>query len=212
MKRFLLFLVFCLNCSHFLAPAPNYGVEYHYLRHTPATIPHKVIPTYLDPQIGDGDAVEIQKALDQWNYALNNYLVLTLEPDRIPFNNSIPLKVQNGLLIIRLSSHSPIPFPKPDALAFTDQIGGHRIYLIRDRFMNDQLKMITMHELGHILGSEHTLGGLMYPSYYPVMMQCVDQITLENVAVYQHLPLAHLNWCYYGSNQSTSSKKASIID
>jgi predicted Zn-dependent protease len=194
--------LFISNCSHF----SHYNGSYHYTQHGfPSPIAPRIIPVYLDSQFGEADKIEIAKALDQWNFALNGSLVLRLEDSQFsvanPEQNSRILG-EGGIIFFRITSTNAIISQlhhSGQTLAFVyPQIGSHSIYLIRDRMFNDGVKPISMHELGHALGAKHVDGSLMNPQYYPYLYQCVDEITLEQVAQYQHLTKSQLNWCYYG--------------
>lgn len=207
--RFILFIlvVFLSQCSHIT----QYGGPYHYIQHPTAVVPSRNLPVYLDAQFGEADKVEIQKALDQWNFALNGYLTLDVVDYRSPLHYPLThaektrIESEHGILILRIDSASPLiqeTQHPPRVLAFVyPVIGGNYVYLIRDRMLNDGVKLITMHELGHALGAHHTHGGLMNPEYYPYMYQCVDRPVLEEVASYQHLDFGRLNWCVYGDQE-----------
>jgi hypothetical protein len=151
--------------------------------------------------------MEIQKALDQWNFALNGSLIL----DIADYNALVDEKTfkyteeTHGILFLRIDSHNNL-IPGRTTLAFNyPHVGGNYIYLIRDRMLNDAIKPVSMHELGHALGAEHTDGGLMNPYYYSYMYQCIDRIAAGEVAEYQHLPLGRLNWCYFGETEEKAT-------
>lgn len=190
---------FLCQCAHIT----NYNGPHHYVRHPMASISIRTIPVYMDANFGNFDKAEIQKGLDQWNYALNGSLVL----DVVDYNASVDalaienVEKVNGLMFLRIDSLNRL-IPSYNALAFNyPRVGGNYIYIIRDRMFNDAIKPITMHEVGHALGAVHTDGGLMNPYYYTYMYQCVDRVAANEVAEYQHLSLGRLNWCYFGESE-----------
>lgn len=202
-RIFSLFLLTLLSqCSHLT----HYQGEYHYIQQPSALTPQRSIPIFVDSRFGEADKIEITKAVEQWNYALNGYLYL----DIIDYNTEVMPETQirirdgHGILFLRITSFDIIireTKHPPLTLAFVyPNIGGNFIYLIRDRIWNESVKPISMHEIGHALGAIHTDGGLMNPTFYPYMYQCIDQEALNEVAEYQHLPAKKLNWCYYGED------------
>ena len=57
------------------------------------------------------------------------------------------------------------------------------IYLIRDRIQDDiAISFIVRHEMGHLLGIDHTNRYLMYPYFSWSWFKCVDQITAGKIA------------------------------
>ena len=82
-------------------------------------------------------------------------------------------------------------------MAFTDAVGGYKIYLVRDRDGNDDIKYLMLHEIGHLLGASHTETGLMSPMMDKQQFACIDYSTIVQVSLYQHLPVDDLNYCQY---------------
>lgn len=198
----LFLLTFLSQCSHLT----HYQGEYHYIQQPSSPTSTRTIPIFIDSHFGNADKIEISKAVEQWNYALNGYLYLDIISYDTPVDIETQIKIRDGhgILFLRITSASPIiqeTKHPPLTLAFVyPTIGGNYIYLIRDRVWNESVKPISMHELGHALGAVHTDGGLMNPTFYPWMYQCIDQVALDEVAEYQQLPAGKLNWCYYGED------------
>lgn len=106
--------------------------------------------------------------------------------------------------------------PNRRTLAFINPKG--YLYLIRDRISNEQVARVVMHEIGHLLGAAHTRDGLMEANFNPNCPQCIDWITLHEVALKKHLDMSHMNYCIYGDSASYPkgdnklSEKRQVID
>ncbi len=187
-------------------------LPYHYIKGVEATnVATKVVPIYIDTQFGEADKLAIDDAVNQWNYALNGYIKLEvasthfdMEPDII----SQVLIKGNGWLFLRIDSQNSIVHDPTEGkvLAFVNEIGGNRIYFVRDRFSNEAVKGIALHEIGHLLGAQHDNVYLMKPHYNWYDYRCVDQHTIEEVATYQHLDIKKLNYCVYGYETVSQEK------
>lgn len=142
---------------------------------------------------------EILKAINEWNVALNGQLVLQvvdldfdMEPDKIE-----QAFRENGILILSVPSYgSVMRFVDDGNLAGkVDGIGGHTVYLLNDRITKNNAFAVALHEIGHVLGSEHTETGLMHPRYSPSRTYCVDKLAIQNVAAFYGLDVKRLNYC-----------------
>lgn len=162
-----------------------------------------VYPVYVDVDFGNADLLSIQQALEQWNFAMNGYAHFRIVNSRfdMQISNLQQALNQHAYLILKISSDNPIvPTPGPEyqpgcqTLGFTT-VGGHSIYLVRDRLRNIDVRFVLMHELGHALGARHQKTGLMRPAYDPEYYQCVDADTAQQVATYRGWEARHLNYC-----------------
>lgn len=174
--------------------------------HFPTTATTPVIfPVYIDKNFGGLDQLSIADALDQWNFVFNGHAKFAVVDDH--FNMDIPelqqAIQQNAFIIFRIDSHNPLVPTNTDpgflSVGFTPHLGSHLIYLIRDRLENEDVRDIIMHELGHALGADHTSHGLMYKHYTQEEYQCIDLLTVEQIAPIQHWPLTELNYCILGA-------------
>ncbi len=162
----------------------------------------RTIPIWIDKGFGEADKVAIDDAIRAWNYALNGYVKLVvvdtsfdMEVDKI-----VTQVKENGWLFMKIDSKSPlIPSQKTPGywtIGFTERLGGHHLYLVRDRLGNEDVFGVTLHEIGHLMGSDHVGSRLMYPHYTRARFQCIDYDTIFAVASYNNLPLNSLNYCY----------------
>lgn len=141
------------------------------------------IEVRVDKMFTDKDKVSIDKAINQWNTALNGSVVIKVVDNNFNMDLGVMEEVlkNKGLLILKLRSDSTLIIEdKGRTLAFTDKIGGNILYVIEDR-VKDDLEGIVMHEMGHIMGVTHKGSGLMQPSYMKEDYRCIDKVTIEEV-------------------------------
>lgn len=205
--------------------ATNHLGMYQYT-HVPSNNRTQIMSVYIDKDFGEADKVEIAKALEQWNFALNgNAKFLIASQDFDMSEDSVLRDVQIGkaFLILKVNSNNPIVDAadsvvrqyKPQATGkdlswgFTTSIGDHKVYLVRDRMNNGDIFYITMHELGHALGAEHTTDGLMYRLYSQDKFQCVDWLAIKQVAEYHGWDLGSINYCITAAPATDRAKATS---
>jgi len=210
MKRwlYLLAVLLCIGCWKHI-PA-----SYHYVQtggYSPIAL--REYKVWIDYEFGEADKVAIDNAIKQWNYALNGYVVITVESYRFNMEPEILKRVENGegWVFLKINSDNPMVKtvdrpakpgePRYWTLAWVNQIGGSRMWMIRNRLSNEAVEGVTMHEIGHLLGASHDDVYLMRPHYNWEDYRCVDYAALKRVADYQHLPMGRLNFCEYeGAN------------
>lgn len=201
----------CVAICFFGCATGHLGM-YQYTHAVPVTQWTEVMPVYIDKDFGDADKVNIARALEQWNFAFNGNARFELVSDRFDMaQESVLRDVQAGraFVIFKVNGNNPIVDASDDIVrkykpgatgkdlswGFTTSVGDHKVYLVRDRMGNDDVFYITMHELGHALGAEHTAEGLMYKFYTREQFQCVDRLAIEEVALYRHWNTRTVNYC-----------------
>ncbi len=159
------------------------------------------IPIWVDGNFGAADQVEIAKAVSAWNYALNGYIHLTVVDTSFDMEVS-KIREQDrlgGWLVMKTNSRNKmIPLPGISGnrtVGWSDVVGGHHMWLIRDRMFNDDVVGICLHEMGHLLGAHHAGHRLMDPTYTQDKGSCIDLVSMRMVAEYNHLPADRLNYC-----------------
>ena len=180
----------------------------------PASVPRRVVRIWIDTNFGQGDLVSIEDALNQWSYALHGYLEFKIESTSFDMEDDVLRRVAagEGWVFLKIDSTNEMvghqDHGRSKVLAFTEKIGGNHLYVVRDRIRNDFMTGIIMHEIGHLLGAEHQNGedNLMYPSFRLNNSRCIDKSTLEQVARYQNLPMAGLNYCVYIAGDKIKEK------
>jgi Matrixin len=163
-------------------------------------LPVRTIPIWIDKNFGAADRLEIDNAINAWNYAMNGYVKLEVMDTQ--FDMEIPkivLQVKtNGWLFLRIHSDNALVPDRKDGfwtVGFTERIGGNHLYLVRDRLANEDMFGVTLHEIGHLMGSDHVGQRLMYPHYSRARFQCIDYDTMARVADFFVLKLDNLNYC-----------------
>lgn len=190
------------GCASTFSFMPAKLGEYEYVRQDPYQGPaYRVIPIWIDDKFGEADKVSIDDAIMQWNYAMNGYVVLKVVDTH--FNMEVDKIVeqvkQGGWLFMKIdSTNKMIPDHKDKGywtIGFTEKLGGHHLYLVRDRLQNQDVFGVTLHEIGHLMGSDHVGQRLMYPHYTRAGFQCIDYDTIKAVAKWQDLDARRLNYC-----------------
>lgn len=202
----------CAALTPKLGP-PKLG-EFSYIHAVPYTGPaYREIPIWIDREFGEGDKVEIDRAVDSWNFAMNGYVKLTVVDTQ--FNMEVEKIVEQvnkgGWLFMKIhSTNKMVPSQSEKGywtIGFCEQIGGHHMYLVRDRLANEDVYGVTLHEIGHLMGSGHVGQRLMYPHYSRARFQCIDYATMEKVSKFFDVPLSGLNYCIDGLPPSVEEVK-----
>jgi hypothetical protein len=178
---YLLLALWILGCSHIR--------EYGYTRVSGIPIREERV-IYVDKGFGRGDRIEINRAIEQWNYVLNGFLYLRVESweyEMEPVEGYLFLKIDHTVSFIPVASTG-------ETLAFVDTIGGRLLYLVRDRLGNEDVYPIMLHEIGHLLGAKHGQK-LMLPIYDRAEYQCIDGETVSAVAQHNGYDFSKMNHC-----------------
>lgn len=183
-------------------------IQFLYTHRPSSEYPVRIIPVYIDQDFGQEDRMEMQKAIDQWNFALNGYIRIIIADRPFDMSTSAIEEVQltQGWTFMKIKNDNPMIIdhntdpdkPKYFTLAFCNKIGGDKTWFVRDRFFDEnQLREVTIHEIGHLLGASHNGKYLMSPHYNVDDYQCIDKATMLQVSGYINIPLANLNYCLY---------------
>jgi len=161
----------------------------------------KIIPVWTDSSFTDDELRSIKGALNEWNFVLNNQLILKYEgvfkgEKGADEKVKIVEKTDLGWIIMRLSSEDPlVGLTGKNSLAFAE-MGGNLMVVVYDRIGTRNLRVIAMHEMAHLLGSAHVhLPNLMYPAYGANQYPCIDKITAAQVATMQKIKFESMNYC-----------------
>jgi hypothetical protein len=143
---------------------------------------------------------DIRHAIENWNTALAHRIYFDIAPGRIPSRTMQGEQGvrQPGMQLLRIPSSHPMldgPIYKNTLAMALGPVSRGFIYVIHNRIPKRGLTGITMHEMGHSLGSGHLEKGLMEPRYSPKAQRCIDARTMQAVATAQRVTFDKLDWC-----------------
>lgn len=164
----------------------------------------QVIPVYIDSAFDNVQTLSIMAAIREWNTVLNGQIKLDVVKK---FNGdkegsdlaSEAGRMGIGWVIAKLNDDHPvierIDLPS-NILAFVPHDDAHLLVVIGNRLATRNLKLIAMHEMGHLLGAVHVPGGtLMGTTYENNRFDCIDKVTAYQVARRNELDFQNMNYC-----------------
>lgn len=175
-----------------------------YVKNQNNSLSQREIPVYIDLNFSGNDRVILGAALETWNYSFNGQLKLNIHYNTEPWSSKIldDVYLNHGIAIIFLAENditvtlASDPFQAQKILAYVNNIGGDKIYVLRNRLNEKKLFYIALHELGHIFGATHSDGDdLMQPYYYNNSQACIDKTTAQKVAEHLLINFHSMNWC-----------------
>jgi len=166
----------------------------------PAAVAQNRIGVGIDAAFTPQEYDDIRHAIENWNVALAHRIYFDIAPGRIPSRTMQGEQGvrQAGMQMLRVNSDHPMlagPVFKSTLAMATGPAARGFIYVIYNRIPKRGLTGITMHEMGHSLGSGHLEKGLMEPRYSPKAQRCIDARTMQAVAVAQRVTFDKLDWC-----------------
>lgn len=187
MRLYYLMLLFLFACNGTL-------VGYHYISLTPMVSGSRVIEIWVDKNFNELDMRSLDGAISEWNYVLNGHVKLVVESRQFDMdpNEIMRIHENGGWIIMKIESGNMV---WNNWLAYCDHVGGHHMYMVRDRLKDGDMRRVFLHEIGHLLGSEHVGDHLMFKYYKFGRYSCVDSETASEVAFYWSLPIESLNFC-----------------
>ena len=162
-----------------------------------------IIPIYIDNDFSAEHKNAIIAAAKEWNGVFNGQVILRVENEKFSGLdggvNILKNKVMvtgEGWVIIGVNHDNELVEDMGNVLAFVKGAGGHSMVIVRDVIGTRDLKTIVMHEMGHLMGALHVdMANLMIPYYGKTQYECIDKITVAQVAFFMNLDFNTLNYC-----------------
>lgn len=196
---FLLSLVFAVSCVRFPCKyIPDSSTAY--TNHVPTNQTTVIRHVYIDPSFSSNTRNQIEDGLKEWNIVLNGYEKFVVAKGDLPaYENMSPF----DFVIVNITAKEAEEMLMPDGvLGWVDDLGDPVIHLIEYRMVDQNIKILLMHELGHSLGLPHlqVRGTLMFPYY--ANAPCATETDVRMLATVHRgaYDLSHLNWCSYLPN------------
>jgi hypothetical protein len=189
-KRLLLLLLVALVTCMPMAPAVIDSapvVEKHVIQVHDV---QNIRTVWIDEEFSQQDVSDIAAAIDVWNTALNRHLYLAPALANFELQGlALP-----GISIFKVNKDCQFR-PIWNALAWADSVGGRYVWIVRDDLEQAAVKPVAIHELGHVLGANHTLTGVMQPHYLGQQYACIDEETTDQVAGNLGFPMMGMKFC-----------------
>lgn len=147
------------------------------------------VGVWVDKDFGEEDRLELQDAIDQWNYALNGReeIVVKSWEFGMGVEEIKKIKREGGWIFLKIDSENGMVKGKDPiggmVLAFVNRVDGtgDEIFFVRDRMGRGWMRGLALHEMGHLLGAQHKADGLMDAYYDKDKYICVDKDTAGQV-------------------------------
>jgi hypothetical protein len=160
------------------------------------------IPIYVDEDFTGEELQSLMMAVNEWNGVFNGRVKLRIKEQfsgREGFLREAErvTRTGSGWIILRLNTSEEAERVgiEAGALAVSNEIGGHLMMVVGDRIGNRDMRIIFMHEMGHLLGSGHFGKWSLMTEYHEHGYDCIDKRVVAEVAAHFNLNLKNLNYC-----------------
>jgi hypothetical protein len=162
------------------------------------------IPIWMDNSLLMSQREGIIEAAGEWNKVFNGQIILQMQPvlNRVEVLKKLDEVDRTGTGWVIISSTEEMLIAEgyidegDGVLAYVYRLGGNLMVIVRDRIGARDFKLIVMHEIGHLLGANHVNAmSLMAPHYGRDQINCIDKVTVAQVARFNRLKFETLNYC-----------------
>jgi hypothetical protein len=165
----------------------------------------RVVEVWHTDNFTEVERGSLGEAIGEWNYVLNGQMEIGVVGDfdsedmgewlkRMKESN----KTGDSWLIFKIDSGNEILGEvREGVLAFVPELGSRFMVILGDRIGTKDLKTIMMHEIGHMLGAMHVNIDytLMVSGYGYKQADCIDLLTVRQVAKYNDMDISGMNYC-----------------
>lgn len=166
----------------------------------------RVIEVWRTSNFSKSEEEAMKGAIEEWNEVLNGQIeikavgeISSIDVDEWEEKYDEIRETRDGWLWIKLNSDHPVVRRRAGSgvLAFVPGLGSQLMMIIGDRIGTKNLKTIMMHEMGHMMGASHVNIDyvLMTPMYGFKQSDCIDLLTVRQVAWFYDLDVTGLNYC-----------------
>jgi Matrixin len=191
----------CCACSPLKCPkTPKAAIVYTNNSSPGPEITETSQKVWVDKRFSSEHRAAIHDAFAEWNRALNGYQRFDIVSDDFDMDMSVLTEIEQtdqGIIVLSRSLTDPEVMQLGDGvLAWVSELGGHDVNIIEQRMGTRDFKIITLHEMGHILGLSHVdVRHSMMFAYYPQQPPCLDKVTMLRIATNWKYDINHLNYC-----------------
>ena len=146
----------------------------------------------LDERFTQEEINQISIGMEDWNWSIyNKKLVLLYGFDMSDMRIQHHMEIGSWLILKVDNNWENKPMDRDGIFvpAWSNAIGGDKIFIIGDRVPIKDMRGVIVHELGHLLGARHVEGGIMN-GIYVGYVGCVDKKAAEQVG-----DIDKMNYC-----------------
>lgn len=137
----------------------------------------------IDERFSEEEVREIVNGINDWNWSLNGNIRYNIRESR--FSMGMNDLLSDSILIMKVSYKESVGYRPVDGVgyyvpAWSDKLGGRKIYITSDRVTVKDMRGVIVHEMGHIIGIVHKKSGIMV-GMYSGYDGCIDKEAVKGL-------------------------------